>query len=270
MTTAATPDPILVTGATGKTGREVAALLGERARPVSRSSAIRFDWHDETTWAPAVDGTSVVYLVRPDIEDAAERVAAFLDATAFEHVVLLSEIGAGAAAEGTSEARVERAVTDRAAAWTILRPTWFQQILTDPAFFLDAIRAGQLPLPSSGAPLSWVDARDIAAVAVAALTDPAAHAGRAHDITGPAAVSVADVAARLSTALGREVRAVDPPVEDAVAGYEPWLADVLRRVYARVADGTAGTLAPDVEQITGRPPRTLDAFIAEHRAAWAP
>ena len=142
-------DPVLITGATGKTGRAAAALLGDRARAVSRSTPLRFDWHDDATWPAVTDGVDRAYLVRPDLADAPERIAAFLDAApALEHVVLLSEIGAGDSPDGAWEQRVERAVTERARSWTVLRATWFQQVLTDAAFYRDAIRAGELALPS--------------------------------------------------------------------------------------------------------------------------
>ena len=162
-------------------------------------------------------------------------------------------------------------MTERARSWTVLRPTWFQQILNDAAFYRDAVRAGESwRSRQPGQAISWVDARDIAAVAVAALVDPVEHAGRAFDVTGPEAITVAEVAERLSAVTAREVRAADPAVDRVLAGYDAWLADVLRGVYARVHDGTAGAVTDDVQRVTGRPPRTLDAFVTEHRDAWRP
>jgi uncharacterized protein YbjT (DUF2867 family) len=261
---------ILVTGATGKTGRQVALQLAGRpgvdVRPASRPG---FDWHDPGTWSATVGAASAAYLVRPDLPNAPELIGEFLDAApGLRRVVLLSEIGAERAAPASWERRVEAAVTERPVAWTILRPTWFMQVLTDPAFYRDGIRDdGVIRLPSGGAAISFVDARDIAAVAVAALTD-AAHAGRAYPVTGPEALPVADVAARIAAVAGRPVRHLDPPVADAVAGTEPWLAAVLSRVYERVRSGVAGEVTDVVEQVSGRPARTLDAFLGEHRSAW--
>ena len=86
-------------------------------------------------------------------------------------------------------------MTERARSWTVLRATWFQQVLTDAAFYRDAIPGRRAGAAVAGAAeIAWVDARDIAAMAVTALADPAAHAGRAYDVTGPAALSVAAVA----------------------------------------------------------------------------
>lgn len=165
--------------------------------------------------------------------------------------------------------RVEDAVVKGAARWTLLRPSWFQHNLTDPRFHLESIRdAGVLTLPSEGARIAWVDARDIAAVAVAALLAPGDHDGRAHTVTGPAAVTVAAVAETLAAVLGRPVRAVDPPVGDVLDGLDPWLSTVLRGVYARVRDGVVGQVSPAVETITGQQPRTVEQFVAEHADHW--
>ena len=263
-------EPVLVTGATGKTGRAVAALLGDRARPVSRSTALRFDWHDAATWPAVTDGviarTSCVPTSRT--RPSGSRRSSTRPRARARRPALGDR--RGRLAGGAWERRVERAVTERVRSWTLLRATWFQQVLTDAAFYRDAIRAGELALPSRGAAIAWVDARDIAAVAVAALADPAAHAGRAYDVTGPEALSVAAVAERLSAVTGRDIRAGDPAVDDALAGYDPWLAGILRGVFARVHDGTAGAVTDDVRRVTGRAPRTLDAFLTEHRDAVAP
>lgn len=255
-------DPILVTGATGKTGREVVAQLGDRPHRAA-SRATGFDWHDPSGWAAVAEGTSAVYLVRPDLADAPELVGAFLDATRFDHVVLLSNLGAESPADSWA-ARTERAVTDRAASWTILRPSWFMQVLSDPEFFAGAIRAGELAFPSGGAALSWVDARDIAAVAVAALTAPAEHAGATYAVTGPEAVTIDAVAAKLG------VRAGDPPIAEAAADDDPWLVELNTYAFGQVADGTQAAVSGDVERVLGRPPRTLDAFVSEQRDAWRP
>ena len=87
-------------------------------------------------------------------------------------------------------------------------------------------------------------------------------------MTGPEALSVAVVAERLSAVTGRDIHAGDPAVDDALAGYDPWLAGILRGVFARVHDGTAGAVTDDVLRATGRAARTLDAALTEHRDAW--
>jgi hypothetical protein len=88
-------------------------------------------------------------------------------------------------------------------------------------------------MPTGGAAVSWVDAQDVAAVAVQALT-AGGHEGAAYTISGPAALGLAEVARLLGTALGRPLRALDPAPANAVAGLEPWLAAVIGDVYERV------------------------------------
>lgn len=266
---------ILVTGARGKTGREVVSLL--RAAPgvdVRRGSSqpgaeTRFDWADPTTWPGAVAGTDAIYLMRPDVPDAPELVAGLVSEAPEAHVVLLSEQGAGTLPDGHWARRVEAAVTGRAGSWTLLRPSWFHQVLTDPRFYGDAIRTDRvLSLPSGGAPIAWVDARDIAAVAVAALRAPAEHHGRAYTLTGPAALPVADVAAELSARLGHEIRADDPP--PVVENQDPWTTGILVDLYERVRAGGFAEVTRAVEEVTGTPPTSMAGFIATHVAPTAP
>jgi uncharacterized protein YbjT (DUF2867 family) len=152
--------------------------------------------------------------------------------------------------------------------WTILRPTWFQQVFADDRYFRrDIADRGVLAMPTGGAGISWVDARDIADVAVEALT-AAGDTGAAYTISGPAALRLDEVARMLGGAIGRPVRAIERSQADAVAGLEPWFAAVLDDVYERVRAGRFGDVTDDVERVTGRPARGLEAFIAEHVSAW--
>ncbi|HYN94729.1 MAG TPA: hypothetical protein VES42_12845 [Pilimelia sp.] len=205
---------VLVTGARGKTGREVVVRLRQHPGVVVREGSSRpgaataFSWGDPGTWPNAVAGVDAVYLMRPDVPEAPELVASLIDINPGAHVVLLSEQGADGLPAGHWARRVEDAVTGRAAGWTLLRPSWFHQVLTDPRFYRDDIRVGRvLRLPSGGTPIAWVDARDIAAVAVAALLSPARHDRQAYTITGPAALPVRAVADELSARLGTIVSA---------------------------------------------------------------
>ena len=275
---------VLVTGVRGKTGREVAEQLAGRpgltvrggsSSPDRVSAAglvpVAFDWTRPESWADALADVDAIYLMRPDIEDAPERVGQLVAAAPrAARLVLLSEMGAQHLPPGDWVSAVERAVIAGGRPWTILRPSWFQQVLTDERFYRgDIADRGVLPVPTGGAGLSWVDARDIAAVAVEALTAPG-HEGAAYTISGPAALGVARVAQLLSAALGRPVRALDPPPADAVAGLAPWLAAVVGDVYERTRAGAFGEVTDDVLRVTGRPPRNIGAFITAHASAWGP
>jgi uncharacterized protein YbjT (DUF2867 family) len=269
---------VLVTGARGKTGREVVAQLVERGDTEVRGgssqsprdpTAVAFDWRDRSTWPAAVRGADAIHLARPDVEDSAELITQLIAAAPGAHIVLVSEQGAERVAAGGWVRRVEDAVTGGASRWTILRPSWFQQVLTDPRYFLDAIRLERtISLPTGGTPIAWVDTRDIAAVAVQAIADPATHHGKTYTLTGPEAVGTADIAAGISAAIGVEVTAEDPPLSAATAGAAPWLADVVGDMFGRVRDGTFAEVSTTVDRIAGRRPRSVEQFIAEHADRW--
>jgi uncharacterized protein YbjT (DUF2867 family) len=268
---------ILITGARGKTGREVVRMLRDSSgvvvrsgssRPATEDDAVRFDWHDRATWAPAVAGADAVYLMRPDLPDAPTLVADLVALAEDAHIVLLSEQGAEELTPDSWARIVETAVTEHAARWTLLRPSWFHQVLTDRRFYLDGVRSGELRLPSGGQGVAWVDTRDIAAVAVAALRSPDRHAGRAYTLTGPESVPLDVVAAQLSRVVGRQIRAVDPPPEDELDGLGPWERDIIADLYQRVRRGRFGLVTDDVRAVTGRPARDIEAFIREHADVW--
>jgi uncharacterized protein YbjT (DUF2867 family) len=265
---------VLVTGARGKTGREVVARLRARPGVVVREGSSQpgaetpFSWDDPATWPAAVKDVDAVYLMRPDVPAAPELVAGLAAVNLDAHVVLLSEQGAGDLSAGDWAGRVENAVTARAGGWTVLRPSWFHQVLTDPRFYRDDIRSGVFRLPSGGGAIAWVDARDIAAVAVAAILDPAGHDRQAYTITGPEALPVAAVAELLSAGLGTPVRAEDPPPAAVLEGFDPWTTGILAHLYDRIRDGGFADLSPVVEDVTGRRPIPVAEFIAANLAVW--
>jgi uncharacterized protein YbjT (DUF2867 family) len=271
---------VLVTGARGKTGREVTRLLRRSPETVVRAGSsaaaperapddgVRFDWHDRSTWPAAVDGVDAIYLVRPDLPETPELVADLVGLNRDAQVVLLSEQGAGDLAPDHWARRVEDAVAE-ARHWTLLRPSWFHQVLTDPRFYRDEIRAERvLRLPSGGGAIAWVDTRDIAAVAVAVMQAREEFHGRALTITGPAALPVAAVAGELARHLGEEVRAEDPPADVAIRGLDPWVTDILADLYQRVREGGFAEVSTVVEDLTGASARSLQAFVADHVEEW--
>lgn len=269
---------VFVTGARGKTGREVVRQLAARGDTEVRGGSskrsteafiVPFDWRDESTWPKALDGVDAVYIGRPDVEDSPELVTRLVAAAPGAHIVLVSEQGAEKVGPDGWVRRVEAAVTRTAGRWTVLRPSWFQQVFTDPRYFLEAIRAQHtISLPTNGAPIAWVDTRDIAAVAVEAIVDPASHEGQTYPVTGPAAITTAEVAGLISAAIGVEVTAEVPALEESLAGAPDWLADVVGGMFGRVHDGTFAQISDVVGTVTGQPPRSLPAFVTEHAGQW--
>jgi uncharacterized protein YbjT (DUF2867 family) len=277
-----------VTGVRGRVGREIASVLatrGVKVRGAARDPAFvsaddivptAFDWRDERTWSGAAEGVSAIYLLRPNPErvdgPGADAVSAFLEvaqACDVRTVVFLSEIAAEKRPADSPERRFEQAVTTGPLPWTLLRPNWFMQNLTQPGIDLDEIRDhGTLTMPTGDQPVSWIDARDIAAVATAALLDPERHAGRAFTLTGPEAVTLPELARRIANATGGHVSAAQPALESVLNRYTGSVRDYLERVYATVGSGDAAIVTDDVERVTGQPARTLDDFIAGHAAVW--
>jgi uncharacterized protein YbjT (DUF2867 family) len=237
---------------------------GRRFRPVN------FDWSDPNPWRDAAAGADAIYLMRPDLPQAPELVAKLVSLNPTSHIVLLSEQGAEKLPENHWVRRVETAVTEHSKTWTVLRPSWFQQNLTDPRFSLDSIRHDRVfSLPSGGGAIAWVDVRDIAVVAVAALIDESGeYHRRAHTITGPQPVTVPAIADMLSEQLGEPVRAIEPPASEAVHGTDPWVAELLADLYERVRVGDFADVTQTVESVTGRESRTMADFIREHGDQW--
>jgi uncharacterized protein YbjT (DUF2867 family) len=268
----------LVVGGTGKTGRRVAERLQALDRPVrigSRSGAPPFDWEDRATWAPALQGTTAAYVSYfPDlaVPGAPEAIAAFA-AQALEagtrRLVLLS-------GRGEEEAqRAEQALAESGADWTIVRCSWFSQNFSE-SYMLEPVLAGELVLPAGDVPEPFVDADDIAEVAVAALTQDG-HSGRLYELTGPRLLTFADAVAEIARASGREIRFVPVTIEeyagalaqDGVPDDVVWL---LRYLFTEVLDGRNASVADGVELALGRPPRDFADYARRTAAAgvWAP
>ncbi|MFE6777239.1 NAD(P)H-binding protein [Streptomyces sp. NPDC057702] len=272
--------PILVTGATGKSGRRVVSRLRARGLPVraaSRAGEHPFDWSDRATWDAALAGVRSVYvvqvdgtkLVRPFVERAAHH--------GVRRVVLASGRGIDDPDYARDSAGVLDGIRDSEAAvrasgleWTISRPGWFAQNFSE-GFFADGVRAGELRLPAGEGAASFVDAEDIAAVVVAALTEDG-HAGRTYELSGPAALTLAEVAATISEAAGRTVRYVPLTVERYVAelvdqGLSPADAEAFAHVMAPLRNGTDAYVSDGVPRALGRPPRTFADFAKATTAA---
>lgn len=267
---------VLVTGVRGKTGVPLARLL--LARPgvqvlggssdpakVTLDGVLptAFSWDEPSGWAAATD-VDAVYVVRPDREDAPELIAALVARTApGTRVVLLSEQDADYVGPDGWAMRAEHAVRRGGRDWTILRPSWFMQVFTDPRFYLDELRDhGRLAYSSGGQPVAWIDARDIAAVAERAVVEPG-HAGRVYELTGPEALGLPRTAELLSRALGRPVVHLETTVEEALDGTEGFERDLTRVTFERVHAGSFAVVSDTVERVTGRPANSLEDFLTD-------
>ena len=269
---------VLVLGGTGKTGRRVVERLrarGVAVRVGSRSAAPPFEWEDRATWGPALAGATAVYVsYYPDlaVPGAPEAVGARAQQAVeqgVQRLVLLS-------GRGEEEAqRAERVVQDAGLEWTVVRCSWFNQNFSED-YLLEPILGGEVALPAGGMPEPFVDAEDIADVAVAALTE-AGHAGRVYELTGPRLLTFAEAIAEIGRGTGRELRYIPVTVDDytAAAAEHDIPEDVIglmRYLFSEVLDGRNAMLADGVQQALGREPRDFADFVRDTAATgvWNP
>ncbi len=271
-----TDQPILVIGATGKTGARVAAKLeakGVSVRRGARRSETPFDWEDPTTWAPVLTGVSKAYVTYfPDLAfpGAVEKLDAFTQLavkTGLRHLVLLSGRGEHFASLG------EDIVRRSGLPFTIVRAAWFAQNFSE-GYLRDPILDGVLPMPGGDIAEPIIDIDDIADVVVAALTEEG-HIGARYEVTGPRLMTFAEMAEILSATLGRPVQHVPITFEafhaNVAAAGDPFVADVFTKIARETLDGRNAHTTDGVERALGRKPRDFAAFArtANLAGAWS-
>lgn len=288
------PETILVSGATGTVGSELVRALsnrgvrvragvhsvikGERLRQLNPDvQLVELDFDRPDTLAVALTGADRAFLLTPFSDTQVEASQRFIDAARMagvKQVVKLSAMGADAEPGiqlGRWHRAAERHLEQSGLPYAILRPNSFLQNFIN--FQGQSIREqGAIYQPLGEGRLSYIDAFDIAEAAAVVLTDDIArHHGRAYTLTGPQALTNHEVAAAISQATGRPVRYEDVPEEAARQGMQgapQWMVDSLLELDSIGRAGYAAAVAPDVEQLTGRKPRTVQEFAQEHRQAW--
>lgn len=281
---------ILVTGATGSVGREVVKQLREgghafRALVRAQEGAVKLglspaetaigDFADAASLAAAMKGVAAVYLScrggpdQPALEGAVAQAAR---AAGAKKIVKLSAMAASDMSSTHAKrlnGTAERRVMETGLPYTMLRPTNFMQNFIN-YNVAGLAKSRTLRHAVGDARIAFIDTRDIAAIAVAALTE-GGHEGRAYDLSGPEALSYHDVAAKLSKATGLPFRY--EPISDVelvraaiAAGTSPAVARGSLSLQQHYREVGTGPVNGWTEVITGKPARTLDAFFAEHAA----
>ncbi|WP_425091577.1 NmrA family NAD(P)-binding protein [Tropicimonas sp. S265A] len=258
-------EPILVIGATGKTGSRVASKLEALGYPVrrgSRQSAIPFDWEEPETWAPALAGVRSAYvtyfpdLAFPGAVEKLERLCAVAKTAGVAHLVLLS-------GRGEHHARLgEEVVRASGIDFTLVRAAWFAQNFSE-GYLRDPVLSGILPMPGGQVKEPIIDIEDIADVVVTVLTEDG-HKGALYEVTGPRLMSFAEMAAVLSEATGQQTRHVPISFDDfhanvAEAGGN-FVADVFTAIARETLDGRNARVCDGVQRALGRPPRDFAEF----------
>ena len=289
-----TPPTILLTGATGNVGSEVAKALAARRvpfralvrnpaeKPVQALAAlpgvevVTGDFNDAASLGRALVGIERAFLLTNSTAQAEEQQLRFVREAQRAGVRHLVKQSQWATAPDSPvrflryHAAVEQAIRAAGLAYTFLRPNLFMQGLLA---FKDAVKKqGQIFAPIGEAKISAVDVRDIAAAAAASLTE-GGHESKIYDLTGPAALTHAEMAAGLAAALGRPVAFVDVVPADLQhyllqTGMDPWQAEGLLEDYAHYHRGEAAAVAPGVQQATGQPPRDFAAFARDYAGAF--
>lgn len=270
-------ETILILGATGKTGRRITQRLEATGRPVrlgSRGATPAFDWEDRATWDAALDGIHAVYIsFQPDlaVPGALETVQAFTDQavkSGVSKLVLLS-------GRGEIEAeQAEQVIQNSGVDWTILRASWFFQNFSE-AHFLEPILQGELVLPVGNIAEPFIDAEDIAEIAVEALTQPG-HSSQLYELTGPRALTFAEAVEEIARETKRDIRFATVPPDAYRQALEQeelpaQLIDLVLYLFTTVLDGRNTAVADGVQRALGRPARDFTAYVQRTAATgvWA-
>ncbi len=265
--------PILVLGATGKTGRRIIERLTSAGLPVragSRAADPPFDWGDPTTWAPVLDGVGSVYisyypdLAAPGAIEATSAFARLAVAKGARRLVLL-------AGRGEAEAeRAEQAVRESGADLTIVRSTWFMQNFSE-GDFRGQVLSREVTLPAGDMVEPFVDADDIADVAVAALTEDG-HVGELYELTGPRLLTFAEAIEEIAKATGRQIRYAPVSVDEfatamAAQNVPREAIEIFSFLFSEILDGRNAHLTNGVQRALGREPRDFRDFVRDAAAA---
>lgn len=262
-----TEKQILVLGGTGKTGSRIVERLKQMGRSVrigSRSAEIPFDWNDQDTWLPVLNGMDAVYITfQPDLAvpgavDSIRTLSKLAVESNVKHLVLLS-------GRGEEEAQAcEKIIMDAGINWTILRASWFSQNFSE-SYFLDGILAGYMALPVGNIPEPFIDVDDIADVAIEVLTNDG-HYGELYELTGPRLLTFQDAVNEIAVATSRAIHYEQISMDDykaILAEYDVpqdiiWLISYL---FTEVLDGRNASLADGVRRALGRKPTDFSEYV---------
>jgi uncharacterized protein YbjT (DUF2867 family) len=282
---------VLVTAALGNVGHNVVeqcAARGLEVRAAGLERAVlerrfpgrdvcRFDFLDRSTWAPALAGTQLLFLLRPPpLGDMDTTLCPFVDAayeSGVEHIVFLSVAGADRM-KWVPHRKVELHLMKTGAAWTLLRPGFFAQNLQD-AYRRDIVEDARLYVPAGAGRVAFVDVADVAAIAARVLSDPEAFRGQALTVTGPEAITFDAAAATLSQALGRSIRYEPASIPGyvwhlKVKRHMAWMQVLVQTVlHVGLRRGDAERVEPTVERLLGRAPRTLADYVRGAAESWS-
>lgn len=276
-----TAPPIAVTGATGQLGGRVARRLAaagvpqrllvrdpERAPRLPGADVVRAPFGDGAAVRQALAGLDTVLMVSAsETADRVDQHRTFIDAAAAAgvgHLVYVSFYGAAPDATFTlarDHWATEQHIRASGVPFTSLRDNLYADFLPQMVGTDGVIRG-----PAGDGRAAVVAQDDIADAVVAVLRDPGAHAGRVYELTGPQALTLAEVAAVITTVTGRPVSYVQETIEEAYAsrasyGAPDWQLDAWVSTYTAIADGSLGTVTTAISELTGHPATQLEQVL---------
>ncbi len=279
-----TTPALAVTGATGFLGGRVAADLAgrgipqllvvrspERAPRLPGAEVRAASYGDRDAAVAALRGAETLFLVSAaESSDRLQQHRTVVDAAAeagIAHVVYTSFAAAAPDAVFTlarDHFRTEQHIRESGMAWTFLRDSFYADFMELMVGDDGAIRG-----PAADGRVAIVARDDIVRTAVAVLLDPAAHAGRTYDLTGPEALTLTEVADTLSRARGRSIRFENETVPEAYAsrahyGAPDWEVDAWVSTYTAIASGDMAPVSGDVETVTGTPAQSFSSWLRTH------
>jgi len=281
--------PILVIGGLGNVGTEVIKALQKQGAPVRAADlnpdairqrfgesleAVHFDFTKAETITLAVQGVMGMFLMRPpQITDVKRLMFPVIDAAravGVEQVVFLSLIGIETN-QRAPHYKVEQHLRGSGIAWTFLRASFFMQNLNT-THQAEIRERSEICVPVGLGKTSFIDVRDIGAVAALALTQ-AGHANQAYDLTGPQALDYYEAAEQFSQVLGRSITYQNPSLprfvwESLRNGRPLPITLVMAWLYQQTRKGMSAQVTGEVQRLLGRSPISLRQYIEDYRSAW--
>lgn len=284
-------DKILVTGATGNVGREVVRSLQAMGRPVVAAArdergtqdvpgedteTVHFAFGRPKTFPAAFEGVDRLFLMRPpqisDVERYLFPVVDYAREVGVRHIAFLSLLGVERR-RFMPHYKVEQHLAGSGMPYTLLRPGFYMQNLNT-THRKEIRKRDEITVPAGKSKTSFVDVRDIGAVAARVLTG-SGHGNQAYELTGPEALDYYQVADVFTEVLGREITYLNPSIPRFIyiqhrLGVPLPFILVMVGLYTATRFGSGERVTPDVKRVLGRPPISIRQYVEDYAEAWQP
>jgi uncharacterized protein YbjT (DUF2867 family) len=278
---------ILITGATGNIGRELATLLSNSATNVYTASTRgegvaglpgrKIDFLDSDSVREALNGIDTLFLLVPASDKMLEmttNVVTVAKQSSVKHIVRLSGAGADASSPITVarvQGQCDQAIIDSGISYTFIRPKNFMQNFYN--FMGDMIKSGVVYSSQGEGKIPLVDTRDIARAAAVILQNPENYRNQSVTLTGPEDLTNRQALDIIGRATGKPIQLVNIPEEAAVQamqemGMPEGLVEMMSSLNQVIAAGYVAGVTDGFEKITGQKPRSFAEFVHDHQAAW--